>query len=440
MIIAWLVAVPLVMAAVVLAFRRLPLVATPLAMAAMLAMAILCETPETPQSIVFLGRALTVSKQESLALAFCSLILFWVTLYGYRLQRDAFQYALALLGMAFFTASTVMRNAVIASLLLQLGIVSTTMLIPSGRPSSAMTASRSLVMLALSGPLMLVAAWTAESQGAAASPLVARLGSIALALGFGIALGVIPFHIWLPPLLTDSSPIAVLMFGVVLSTVVLLRLVNMLQLAAWPGGSGFAENLLLYSGLATVCVAGLAAPAQRSGGRILAFAAIADLGFVMLGVGTGTPASLGAAIWHLVARGIGFATTAMALGILRHVAGGDDSERLTGAIRRAPLAVTGLIVGGLSLSGLPLTAGYAGRYALLQAVDASHSTWILPLLASGLGPAWAFARCAIATLSPSPAPGGAREPLVPALLVLMGALGLLLLGLYPAALVHVLAD
>ncbi len=72
-----------------------------------------------------------------------------------------------------------------------------------------------------------------------------------------------------------------------LGIVALLRLNDTMQTAMWPGGQELFANLLLAGGALT-CIAGsLMAIAQRAVNRALAYTALADMGIVLIGLGTG---------------------------------------------------------------------------------------------------------------------------------------------------------
>ncbi|HHX66144.1 MAG TPA: hypothetical protein GX702_14800, partial [Chloroflexi bacterium] len=142
--------------------------------------------------------------------------------------------------------------------------------------------------------------------------------------------------------------------------------------------------------------------------------------------------SLGASYLHMAYRGMAVVLVAMADGMLKALPGGDDVDSLRGALRRAPLATAALLVGGLSLAGLPPFAGFGTRFSIYRVLATEHPAWVLVVLACSIGPAWSFIRCFVETLRPERSPAeGRRENLFPALLTLPLTLGLGLLGLAP---------
>jgi formate hydrogenlyase subunit 3/multisubunit Na+/H+ antiporter MnhD subunit len=432
MTILWLVVLPLAMALVALLIRELPLLVTPLSAATLLVVAILAATQRQAESFIILNRSIGLLPQEALGLSFCSVLLTTVILHSYHVSQDPWSSPLVLAAMAFFTLATMVRNAAIAGLFFEIGAIAAIMLIPSNRPGSAMAGMRTLVLLALSGPLLLMASWAIESR--AVHPdnvLLARLGGVTLAIGFGIGLAIVPFHVWLPPVFRYGSPLSIVMLSVVMGIILFLRLSTMLQVSMWPGGQEFFSTLLLAGGGITAVIGGIMALPQRSINRVIAYAALADLGLVLVGLGVGKGLSLSAVALHLAYRGIGIVAASMGLGALRQCLDGDDVISLQGALRRAPLAIMSIALGGFSLVGLPLTAGFTSRLLLYRALAGEYRGWAIAIIALSLGPAWALMRCIIAAIASAPTSGSRHEPLLPGLLALSLGMLLLILGLVP---------
>ena len=121
----------------------------------------------------------------------------------------------------------------------------------------------------------------------------------------------------------------------------------------------------------------------------------------------------------------------MAAGILQHSLDGDDVEHLRGGLRRAPRSLVAMAIGGASLAGLPLTAGFATRFVLYRALAAENVLGAVLMVVASIGPAWAFVRCLLAAIVSAPTSGERREPVMPAMLSLALSLSLLLLGIFP---------
>ncbi|MHB0857267.1 MAG: proton-conducting transporter transmembrane domain-containing protein [Anaerolineae bacterium] len=433
MTILWLIALPLAAAVVVYLLRNTPTIAVPVSAATLLAMAVFFVVLEGAGPLSVLGRTVSLSSLEIIGLAACCLLLALMLLASYRVYHEPAAYALTLVAMSCFAAATMLRNAAISALLLEGGIIASVMLIPSRREGSAMTAMRTLAILILIGPLFMLSSWALESRAVNPDNIaLARVGGVSLALGFCLGLAIMPLHVWLPPVFRRGNPLAAVMLGVVLSIVLLLRLGNNLSFSIWPGGQAFFSNLMLVGGTITAVGGSILALPQRSLSRALAFAAMADLGIVLVGWGYGTRVTLDIAMVHVGYRALAVVTISMALGILRHLFGGDSVEDLRGALDRAPLALIGLTIAGLSLAGIPLTAGFASRLVLYRILAGRYVGWAVLIIIASAGPAWAFMRTFLNALASRPAQGIRREPFVPALIVLLTSLSLLALGLFPS--------
>jgi len=126
---------------------------------------------------------------------------------------------------------------------------------------------------------------------------------------------------------------------------------------------------------------------------------------------------------------VGLMLTAMGLAVMRRRAGSDSFANLAGAARRLPLSTAGLVLGGLSLAGMPLTAGFPSRWAIYRLSSAPDLT--LAMLLSGAGVAFGYLRGLSVLLDPSSEPKVKREPFIVSLIILGMIILCLWLGLRP---------
>ncbi len=456
----WLVFAPLGIAILVFVLQKLRAISTLFTAMGLGAMVYLAIQYRQGLSLLVLGRSFDLSPLEAASLAFCLVLALVVVLYSYDIPEADLAHSLILLAMVVFSISAMARNLAIGGLLFQTAAILAAMLIPSSRPRSSMVGMRALILLVISGCCSLLASWALEGQAADSSnTLFANLGSITLAIGFGIVLPIMPFHIWQPPIYKHSTPLAVVACTVILNIVAMLRINNLLFVTPWAGGKEYFVSLLLAGGLVTSAVAGLLAIPQRSVHRALAFAAVSDAGLALASLAVGTELGIKAAFLHMFCRGLGATAMVMAVGIFRQVLGGDDTDHLRGALRQTPMAVAGLVIAGLSLSGLPPMAGFATRLMIYHVLGEKNTVWAVVALAATMGPAVAFIRCMVSALTPmqaaesqadgadeelemaetAPLPGNTRlttptrraEPVLAGILILTLSLPLLVLGVRP---------
>jgi len=165
----------------------------------------------------------------------------------------------------------------------------------------------------------------------------------------------------------------------------------------------------------------------------MGYAVLADIGVALVAFSTHTISGLSAALFVVFLRTFGLGLMSMGLALARTESPDDTFQSLTGLAWRRPWAAVGLIVGALSLAGVPPLAGFAGRWGALQQAAGADLGASLALVLSSIGVVAGMLRGLQFVLRPidHAATQPVREsPLTIALIV--GALLLcLLFGLFP---------
>jgi hydrogenase-4 component B len=203
--------------------------------------------------------------------------------------------------------------------------------------------------------------------------------------GFAIKVGLVPFQVWLPRgYAAAPGPARAVMAGVAVN-VGFYGLWRTLALLGAPP-AWLTTLLLVLAGLTALL--GIAHAAVQPGlQRVIAYSSVENSGLIVAGYGvalTGTAlhdtrlaaAGLLAAtlqvIAHTAAKSLLFTASAVITPRggtgLGEPGDDDDLDRLRGSARRLPWSGTGLAVGSLTLAGLPLTAGFASEWFLLEAL------------------------------------------------------------------------
>jgi multicomponent Na+:H+ antiporter subunit D len=149
---------------------------------------------------------------------------------------------------------------------------------------------------------------------------------------------------------------------------------------------------------------------------------VGQVGYITLGLGLGTESGLAAALAHIFNHGVTKGALFLLAGALALRLGDTRFRSLDGAGRTMPVATFAFVLGGLSLIGVPGTAGFASKWALLGAtLEAGRPVLAAAIVLSSLlavAYVWRFVECAYfrAPASGHPAPGEAPAALtVPAL-------------------------
>ncbi len=219
-------------------------------------------------------------------------------------------------------------------------------------------------------------------------PLLAREASIILTAAFLLKSAVFPFHFWQPDFHTTApTPVHAVLSSVVVKIGVygLIRMTTLL----FTGDLELAtiRTVLLVLGTISIFFGSLGAFRTYDGKRMLAYSTFGQIGFILLGIGWGTPLALAAALVYAFNHAFIKSALLMLFGVVSSRTK-DKSARLTevvGVGKSLP-AFVGLLylLGGMALSGLPPMNGFISKLALVQSgVDAQR--WLTLGLAVSAG-------------------------------------------------------
>lgn len=362
------------------------------------------------------SRALLVFLFAMAAVAF---ILAWRTYQG----RSFYPFGLLLL--ALWSVVVILQPLTLTPLAVVLAAVLSVFLIQAGRPGETQGAWRQLLFPTLAVPFFILAAWFIEQAPLNpdnTAPL--QTAGWLLIVGFVLLLQPAPLHAAVPAVAGQAPPVVAAFLWAGGQAVTLFLLQRFLVTYPWLSDAVDSAQWLLWLGIFTAVVGGAMSAAQHRLGRLLGYAGLYDYGVLIVALGLRGTAGLPTAIWLLVTRTVALLTMAAGAAAIRHYMAADQFERLRGAVSRMPWAVIALIAGGFGLAGLPLTAQFASRWALLQLVTEADPRWTILLIAGALGVTIGVARAgqaAFGELSGSPVE---REPVglavVACALVLVG--------------------
>ncbi|MHB8991476.1 MAG: NADH-quinone oxidoreductase subunit N [Chloroflexota bacterium] len=277
-----------------------------------------------------------------------------------------------------------------------------------------------------------------------ASSLLMLGGLSALIVGIGFKLAVVPFHMWAPDVYQGAPAPATAFLATVSKGgifALLLRFFTQLDVRSYD------SLVVAFSLIAIASMLGgnLLALLQDNVKRILAYSSIAHMGYMLVAFLAGGTLGISAATFYLVAY---FVTILAAFGVVTVLSTSDEDaesmDHYRGLFYRRPLPAAILTAALLSLAGMPLTAGFIGKFYLITA-GVSVFWWLLVVvlvLSSAIG-LFFYLRVVSAMYQRPTAEGQARAVatstppaggLVLAILVLL----LLWLGVYPGPLIELI--
>ncbi|MCL6106359.1 MAG: NADH-quinone oxidoreductase subunit N [Actinobacteria bacterium] len=272
----------------------------------------------------------------------------------------------------------------------------------------------------------------AAGRGAGGAILIAGLGLLAVGLAFKLAL--VPFHMWAPDIY-QGAPAPVTAFVASVSKVgafgVLLRFFRL------AGVQGHGHLFLMFTLIAIASMFGgnLLALLQGNVRRLLAYSSISHLGYLLVAFLASGALSVTAVTFYLLAY---TATIVAAFGVAVLVEGNGAAGAIAdyrGLFWRRPWTAVVMAGALFSLAGIPLTAGFIGKFYLIGA-GAGSSLWLLVLalvISSGIGVYYYLRLIVIMYLRPEQtAPETAPAPWSGSLILGALFLAILWLGVYPA--------
>ncbi len=209
-----------------------------------------------------------------------------------------------------------------------------------------------------------------------------------IVLGLLLKAALFPLHIWL----VQSYTYAPTLFSAFLSgTATKVSLYLLMRVIFGLFGVTLAfktlhlgEVLMVLSGGAVI-LGSIAAFMQKDIKRMLAFSSIAQIGFIVFGFSLNTAAGLSAALLHLLFHAPAKAGLFLSVAAVERQRGGSTLAHFQGIGKRMPFTAFAFTVCGLSLVGIPLTAGFLSKWLLLSALMQSNE-WgaLIIVLASSL--------------------------------------------------------
>jgi len=189
-------------------------------------------------------------------------------------------------------------------------------------------------------------------------------------IGFMLNAAVPPIHAWLP----DAYPEASVTGAVFMCAFTTKTAVYVLA----RGFPGF-EALAVLGAIMTVYGVGYAA-IENDARRILAYHIVSQVGYMVCGVGIGTAMAVNGAVSHAYAHIIYKALLFMGAGAVLEMTGISKLNELGGLYRRMPLAMIFTVIGGISISGFPLTSGFISKSMIIAAAGESHRIGLLLMM------------------------------------------------------------
>jgi len=201
-------------------------------------------------------------------------------------------------------------------------------------------------------------------------------------VGICLKLALFPLHLWLPNAYA-YAPSIVTAFLAATATKVAIYLLIRFTFSVFGLSFSFTtlplQVLFMVLGLLGIFVASTAAIYQKNVKHLFAYSSIAQIGYMIVGFSTSTVTGLTATLLHVFNHALMKSALFLALGAVMYRIGSVQLSQFQGLGRQMPFTMAAIVIGGLSLIGVPLTVGFVSKWYLLMAL-VENGWWLVAVL------------------------------------------------------------
>ena len=193
-----------------------------------------------------------------------------------------------------------------------------------------------------------------------------------------------PLHVWLPDAMEGPTPVSALIHAATMVTAGVYMITRCTPLFSTVPD---VQVVVAFMGGFTAILAALIALTQNDLKRVLAYSTVSQLGYMFLGLGTGTFLGIAGGMLHLVTHAFFKALLFLGAGSVMHAMGGViDMRHFSGLRKVMPHTHATFLIGSLALAGFPLLSGFWSKDAILSAAfERAYPTAIAHADAHGAG-------------------------------------------------------
>jgi NADH-quinone oxidoreductase subunit N len=200
-------------------------------------------------------------------------------------------------------------------------------------------------------------------------------GILLIIVGLCFKVGVAPFHFWTPDVYEGSPTLITAFMSTAVKTAGFAAFVRLFS-ACFPTYTELWSPALVIMAILTLIIGNVTALYQQSFKRMLAYSSISHAGyllFAILALGAGSANSIFVyATAYSIASIIAFA----ALILVQQQTGSDNFDSFNGLAKKNPFLALVLTIAMLSLAGIPLTAGFIGKFFIFNTALSQNHIWL----------------------------------------------------------------
>ena len=225
----------------------------------------------------------------------------------------------------------------------------------------------------------------------------ANMAFIMLAIGSFTKAGAFPFHSWIPDYTKSAHGISSAFMPASLDKLVgiyflILLCTKIFSLNEW------LIFMLIVIGVLTIIIGVMMALIQHDFKKLLGYHAVSQVGYMILGIGLGSPLGIAAGLFHMINNAIYKSGLFLSATSIHRVTGTTDLDKTGGLATRMPITFVATLIFALSISGIPPLNGFASKWMIYQGIvdfgqeaGVANNLWIIWLALAVFGSALTLA-------------------------------------------------
>jgi len=257
-------------------------------------------------------------------------------------------------------------------------------------------------------------------------------GIMLIIVGLCFKVGAAPFHFWTPDVYEGSPTLITAFMSTVVKTAGFAAFLRLFSVCFAPMSEFWVPALLIIT-IITLFIGNITALYQQSFKRMLAFSSISHAGYLLFAIVALGASSANSVFMYSTAYSIASIIAFGALILVHQHAGSDNFDSFNGLAKRNPFLALVLTISMLSLAGIPLTAGFIGKFFVFSgALEQYHTTLVILAVINAIISIFYYFRVIIAMYFRS---SEREEVTVPGyfnFVLGLAALVTIVIGVYPA--------
>jgi len=203
-------------------------------------------------------------------------------------------------------------------------------------------------------------------------------GIMLIIVGLCFKVGAAPFHFWTPDVYEGSPTLITAFMSTVVKTAGFAAFLRLFSVCFAPMASFWMPALLIIT-ILTLFIGNITALYQQSFKRMLAFSSISHAGYLLFAIVALGASSANSVFVYATAYSIASIIAFAALILVQQQSGSDNFESFNGLAKKNPFLALVLTISMLSLAGIPLTAGFMGKFFMFSAALSHYQIWLVVL-------------------------------------------------------------